>query len=46
MKATVAVNNLGFIGLNNTLPWKCKEDLIHFKNMTMGATLPMWSQYF
>ena len=24
------------IGLNNTLPWKCKEDLLYFKNLTIG----------
>lgn len=39
MKAIIAVNNLGFIGLNDTLPWRCKEDLQHFKKMTMGCSL-------
>ena len=24
------------IGLNNTLPWKCKEDLLYFKKLTIG----------
>lgn len=39
MKAIIAVNNLGFIGLNNKLPWKCSEDLEHFKNLTPGYNL-------
>ena len=34
MRAIIAVNNLGYIGLNNELPWKCSEDLKHFKNLT------------
>lgn len=38
MKAIVAVNNLGFIGKDDTLIWHCKEDLQHFKAMTEGAT--------
>lgn len=37
MKAIVAVNNLGFIGKDNELPWRCKQDLIHFKNMTKDS---------
>jgi dihydrofolate reductase len=39
MKAIVAVNNLQFIGKNNTLLWKCSEDLQHFKRLTTGGTL-------
>ena len=39
MKAIVAVNNLGFIGLNDKLLWYNKEDLLHFKKMTEGSTL-------
>ena len=39
MKAIVAVNNLGFIGLDDKLLWYNKEDLKHFKNMTDGSTL-------
>lgn len=39
MKAIIAVNNLGFIGLSGGLPWSCKEDLMHFKKMTMGSVL-------
>lgn len=39
MKAIVAVNNLGFIGLGDKLLWHNKEDLKHFKKMTDGSTL-------
>lgn len=39
MKAIIAVNKLGYIGLNNTLPWRCSEDLKHFKRMTDSCTL-------
>jgi dihydrofolate reductase len=39
MKAIIAVNNLGYIGKDNTLLWKCSEDLKHFKNLTTGGKL-------
>ena len=39
MKAIIAVNNLGFIGLGDKLLWHNKKDLIHFKRMTHGDTL-------
>ena len=39
MKAIIAVNNLGYIGLNNRLPWKCKKDLKHFKTLTNNYSL-------
>ena len=39
MKAIIAKNNDGFIGLNNELPWRCKEDLNHFKELTLGCKL-------
>ncbi len=39
MKAILAVNNLGFIGLNNALPWNSKDDFLHFKKLTMNSTL-------
>lgn len=38
MKAILAVNNLGFIGLGDKLLWHNAEDLKHFKAMTQGAT--------
>lgn len=35
MKAIIAVNNLGYIGLKGNLPWpSCKPDFRHFKLMT------------
>lgn len=39
MRAIIAKNNLGFIGLNGGLPWKCKKDLQHFKRLTLGHIL-------
>jgi dihydrofolate reductase len=39
VKAIVAVNNLGFIGLDDKLLWHNKEDLRHFKQMTYGSRL-------
>lgn len=39
MKAIVAKNNLGFIGIGNKMLWHCKEDLQHFKKLTMGCDL-------
>ena len=32
----VATDTKGCIGLNNTIPWKCKEDMSFFKTTTMG----------
>ena len=29
------------IGVNNTLPWRCPEDLKHFKALTMGHHMVM-----
>lgn len=39
MKAIIAVNAVGYIGLNDSLPWRCSDDLKHFKKMTDGYTL-------
>ena len=39
MKATIATNRSGFIGINGYLPWVSKEDLEHFKSLTDGQTL-------
>lgn len=41
MKAILAVNRLGYIGLDGDLPWgrSCTSDLLHFKRMTVGGTL-------
>lgn len=34
------------IGINNTLPWRCPEDLKHFKALTMGHHLIMGRKTF
>ena len=39
MKAIIAINKLGYIDKEESLPWKCKEDLNHFKKMTMNCKL-------
>jgi len=39
MKAIVAVNNLGFIGINDELLWNNKKDLLHFKKLTEHCKL-------
>lgn len=39
MKGIIAVNKLGYIGVDNHLLWECKEDLIHFKKMTLNQRL-------
>ena len=39
MKAIIAVNNIGMIGLDDKMLWHCKDDLIHFKNLTYNSRL-------
>ena len=39
MRAIIAVNNLGFIGIGNKMLWNCPEDFKHFKENTMGCSL-------
>ena len=40
MKAIIAINNLGYIGLKGGLPWKHnKKDLHHFMMMTINQRL-------
>lgn len=39
MKAIIAVNNLGYIGLNGEIPWYSREDFRHFKDLTKDSTL-------
>jgi len=39
MKAIIAANTLHYIGLNNELPWRCREDLRHFKALTADSKL-------
>ena len=42
----VAMDEQGGIGLNGSLPWHIKEDLIHFKNMTLQHTILMGKKTF
>lgn len=39
MKAIIAKNNLSFIGLDNKMLWRSKDDFKHFKEKTLGSTL-------
>ncbi|MCK9476341.1 MAG: dihydrofolate reductase [Candidatus Muirbacterium halophilum] len=39
MKAIIAVNCLGYIGRDNKLIWKSKQDLLHFKELTLNQRL-------
>jgi len=41
MNIIVAVNNLGGIGFNNTIPWNNKNDMQFFKMMTYGKNVYM-----
>lgn len=34
------------IGIHNTLPWRCPEDLKHFKSLTMGHHMIMGRKTF
>jgi dihydrofolate reductase len=46
MRGIIAVNNLGYIGLDGELPWKSSEDLKHFKKLTMAhSCLVGWNTY-
>ena len=37
MKGIIAINNLGYIGKDNKLMWRCSNDLKHFKRLTNGG---------
>lgn len=41
LKAILATDLNGCIGKDGTLPWKMKDDLKHFKSLTLGATVVM-----
>ena len=41
ISAILAVGKNFEIGLNGGLPWNCKEDLQHFKNLTSGHCVLM-----
>jgi len=45
-EAVIAANLLGVIGKNNSIPWKSKEDLEHFKSITEGHTIVMGRKTF
>ncbi len=42
----VAMASNRTIGINNTLPWRCPEDLKHFKTLTMGHHIIMGRKTF
>lgn len=42
----VAMSSNRTIGINNTLPWRCPEDLKHFKALTMGHHMVMGRKTF
>lgn len=42
----VAMAQNNAIGINNTLPWRCPEDLKHFKALTMGHHMIMGRKTF
>ena len=42
----VAMAHNRTIGVNNTLPWRCSEDLKHFKALTMGHHMIMGRKTF
>ena len=39
LRAIIAHNIYGYIGLNGELPWRSSADLKHFKELTNGAKL-------
>jgi len=39
MRAIIAMNNLGYIGVNNELLWKPQQDMSHFVKMTLNQRL-------
>ena len=39
MDAILAVNKVNSIGLDGGLPWRCSDDLKHFKKLTLGKNL-------
>jgi dihydrofolate reductase len=42
----VAMASNRTIGINNSLPWRCPEDLKHFKSLTMGHHMIMGRKTF
>lgn len=46
LSIVVAMAKNHTIGINNTLPWRCPEDLKHFKALTMGHHMIMGRKTF
>ena len=46
LSIVVAMARNRTIGMNNALPWRCPEDLQHFKKLTMGHHLIMGRKTF
>lgn len=42
----VATDHNGGIGINNSLPWSCKEDMIRFRQHTIGKPIIMGRNTF
>ena len=41
-----ALSNNSVIGVNGKIPWELKEDLIHFKKITLGSAIIMGRKTF
>lgn len=46
LSIVVAMAKNRTIGVNNSLPWRCPEDLKHFKTLTMGHHMIMGRKTF
>lgn len=46
IKLIIAVDKNGVMGVDNKLPWKLSDDLIHFKNVTSNSPLIMGSKTY
>jgi dihydrofolate reductase len=42
----VAMNSMGLIGINDTLPWRIPEDMAYFREKTMGKSIIMGRKTF
>ncbi len=46
VRLIAAMSSEGIIGIGNDLPWSLKDDLKHFKALTMGRAVVMGSKTF
>ena len=46
MRMILATDEVGGIGLNGDIPWKCPEDMEYFKMMTTGCSVIMGRKTF